>query len=137
VTIYVDASVLLRVILGEPGRLRQWAQITRPIASVLIRVECLRTIERARGRLRLDDHHVATHRAAVLEQVAGFELVPIDSPILERAGDPFATALGSFDAIHLATALLARTALPDLRLATHDLALATAARASGFNVLGV
>jgi predicted nucleic acid-binding protein len=137
VTTYVDASVLLRIILGEPGRLRQWSQITRPIASMLVRVECLRAIERARGRLHLQDEEVATRRATVLEQLAGFELVPIDLSILERAADPFATTLGSLDAIHLATALLVRPRLPDLRFTTHDLELGTAARASGFGVLGI
>jgi hypothetical protein len=134
---YVDSSVLLRVVLGEPGRLRQWGQITRPIASVLVRLECLRTIDRARARLRLGDREVAARRAAILEQLGGFELVPIDPPVLDRAAEPFATALGSLDAIHLATALLVRTSAPGLRLATHDAELGTAAQASGFEVLGI
>jgi hypothetical protein len=39
--------------------------------------------------------------------------------------------------IWLASAMLALAKLDDLRLATHDASLATAARAVGFNVLGV
>ncbi len=136
-TTYVDSSVLLRVVLGERTQLKQWTRITRPISSVLIRLECLRTIDRARARLHLGDHEVASRRAAVLEQLAGFELVPIDPPVLERAAEPFATALGSLDAIHLATALLVRASIFELRLATHDGELSTAARASGFEVLGL
>ena len=54
-TVYVDTSVLLRVVLAEPGRLRNWKAITRPIASDLVRLECLRTIDRARIQLGLDD----------------------------------------------------------------------------------
>ncbi len=55
---------------------------------------------------------------------------------LERAAEPFPTLLGSLDAIHLASALLARTLVDDLGFATHDEELATAARAMGFRVLG-
>jgi hypothetical protein len=57
--------------------------------------------------------------------------------VLERASQPLPTSLGTLDAIHLATALLWRDRLPEeLVMATHDRALATAARACGFLVLG-
>jgi hypothetical protein len=102
-----------------------------------VRLECLRTIDRARIRLPLDDAEVAERRAAVLEVLEGFDIVPIDAAVLQRASDPFPTTLGSLDAIHLASALLARARIPDLRLATHDAELAIAARAVGFNVLGI
>lgn len=135
-TAYVDASVLLRVVLRERGMLREWRGITRPVASELVRVECLRTIDRARLRLRLDAGDVAMRRAGVLEQLRGFDLVPIDATVLERATEPFPVPLGSLDAIHLASAVLCRAAIPELVLATHDLELAEAARAVGFRVLG-
>ncbi len=133
--VYVDSSVLLRVVLAEPGRLRRWGEITRPIASVLIRLECLRTIDRARIRMGLADRVIADRRAAVLEQLEGFDLIPVDPAVLERAADPFSTALGSLDAVHLASALLVRSQIPDLWIATHDQELETAARAVGFPVL--
>jgi hypothetical protein len=136
VTVYVDSSVVLRVIGGERGALKEWKKITRPLSSALIRVECLRTIDRARIQARLSDDEVAMRRAAVLEQLDGFELVAVEAPVLERAAEPFPTAVGSLDALHLATAVLARGRLPDLALATHDVELATAARALGFAVLG-
>ena len=135
-TVYVDSSVLLRVVLAEPGRLRSWKAITRPIASDLVRLECLRTIDRARIRLGLDDEAVALSREAVVEQLETFELISLDPPVLERAAEPFPTVLGSLDALHLASALLVRGELPDLRFATHDRELALAARAMGFDVLG-
>lgn len=135
--VYVDSSVLLRVVLGEPGALPAWRRIRRAISSQLVRLECLRTIDRARIRLPLDDAEVAERRAAVLEVLEGFDIVPIDAAVLQRASDPFPTTLGSLDAIHLASALLARARIPDLRLATHDAELAIAARAVGFNVLGI
>ena len=46
------------------------------------------------------------------------------------------TALGSLDAIHLASALLVRHDLDGLVFATHDDELGTAARATGFEVHG-
>ena len=134
--VYVDSSVLLRVVIGEPGRLRIWPRITDAVASELIRLECLRTIDRARIRLRLDDEEVADRRGAVLEAIEAFSLIRVDQRILERATEPFPTMLGSLDAIHLASALLARDVFEDLSLATHDQELAIAARAVGFRVHG-
>ena len=59
------------------------------------------------------------------------------APVLARAAQPLPTELGTLDAIHLATALLWREhARTDVVMATHDVALATAARAHGFTVVG-
>lgn len=134
--VYVDSSVLLRVVLGEPRRLRTWGRISQAVSSELIRLECLRTLDRARLTLRLEDEVVAKRRAAVLDVIEGFSLVPLAGPILDRAADPFPTMLGSLDAIHLASALLVRDRFEDLALATHDDELALAARAVGFRVQG-
>jgi predicted nucleic acid-binding protein len=134
--VYVDSSVLLRVVLGETGRLRIWPRITAAVSSELITLECLRTIDRARVRLRLADEDVSEQRAAVLEAIEGFALVPIGPPVLERAAAPFPTTLGSLDAVHMASALLVRDDFDDLSVATHDRELAVAARAEGFRVHG-
>ena len=134
--VYVDSSVLLRVVLGEPGRLRSWSRITDAVSSELITLECLRTIDRARIQLRLEDEEVAERRGAVLEAIEGFTLVPIRPPILQRAAEPFPTTLGTLDAIHLASALLVRDRFEELSLATHDRGLALAALAEGFRVQG-
>lgn len=135
--VYVDSSVLLRIVLGEPDRLRIWPTITNAVSSELIRLECLRTIDRARMRLGLPDRQVAQYRADVLEAVDAFSLVALDSIVLERASEPFPTALGSLDAIHLASALLIRDDLDGLAFATHDDQLGMAARSTGFQVHGV
>lgn len=134
--VYLDSSVLLRVVLGEPHPLPIWPRITRALSSELIRVECLRTIDRARVRLGLDEPQVALRREGILEQLEGIDLMHVDSGVLERAADPFPTTLGTLDAIHLASALLARRQLADLVFATHDDELATAARSVGFEVHG-
>jgi len=133
---YVDTSVLLRIVLGEPNPLREWRKIERALSSELIRVEALRSVDRARVVLRLDDAEVAERRAGLLEVLSGFRLAHIDSLVLARAADPFPTLIRTLDAIHLATADLARRTTKDLVFATHDQELGTAARALGFRVLG-
>ncbi len=135
--VYVDSSVLLRIVLGEPDRLRIWPTITNAVSSELIRLECLRTIDRARVRLGLEDRRVAMYRADVFEALDALSLVALDSIVLERASEPFPTLLGSLDAIHLASALLIRDGLDGLAFATHDDELGTAARATGFEVHGM
>lgn len=122
--------------LGEPGRLRIWSRIDNPVSSELIRIECLRTIDRARVRLGLRDVDVARYRSEVFETIEAFDLIGLNHSVLERAAEPFPTMIGSLDAIHLASALLARTKYDDLVLATHDDELATAGRAVGFRVHG-
>jgi predicted nucleic acid-binding protein len=134
--VYVDSSVLLRIAFGEPQPLRAWRRIDRAVASEIIRLECRRTVDRARIRNRLDDVTVAQLRATVQEILEAFDLVPVNDAVLERAAEPFPTLLGSLDAIHLATALMARENIEDLHFATHDEELAVAAHAMGFTVLG-
>ncbi len=137
-TAYVDTSVLLRVALGQADALAEWQQIERGVSSVLARVEGLRTLDRLRLRARLADAEVARRRAIVLRLLDSLELVELDALVLDRAAQPQPTELGTLDAIHLATALLWRqTADSKLVMATHDIALATAAQAHGLRVVGV
>ena len=120
---------------GEPGRLSSWDAIERPVSSELIRLECLRTIDRARLQGRLPDLLVAETRARVLDAIRRFELVPIAAEVIERAAQAFPTLIGSLNAIHLATALFLRDIDPAaVTFATHDLELATAARSMGFTL---
>jgi predicted nucleic acid-binding protein len=132
---YVDASVLLRVVLGEANALAEWKEI-ESVSSVLVRVESLRVVDRAALSFRLDDDAATTARSDVIAALRTFQMAPLSDAVLERAADPFPSTLGTLDAIHLATALLVRADHPDLRLATHDAELALAARAMGFEVIG-
>jgi predicted nucleic acid-binding protein len=134
---YLDASVLLRVLLGQRDRLTEWPDIELGVGSALVEVECLRALDRLRLREGLPAEEIAVCREAVYRLTAGMEVVEPTWPVLRRAGQPFPTSLGTLDAVHLATALLWRdTRGEDLTLATHDRALALAARASGLPVIG-
>ena len=59
---YVDASVLLRVALGQPDQLPEWHQIDQAIASALVLTESLRTLDRVRLRAKLSDTELAKRR---------------------------------------------------------------------------
>ena len=134
---YVDSSVVLRVLFGEPNPLRIWSQIGRAVSSELLSVECLRTLDRERLRRRLDDRTVGERRRGMLDAIEAIEIVPLDAAILERAGDRLPTFLGTLDAIHLASALAIRDDVPNLVFATHDDELGLAASSMGFDVSGV
>ena len=135
---YIDSSVVLRVVLNQPGQLAEWRRIVTAVSSQLLEVECLRTLDRLRvsGQLELED--AVVRREAVYRVLEGLSLVALSPAVLHRAAQPMPAPLGTLDAIHLATADLWREANPgELLVATHDRALALAARASGFRVSGV
>ena len=134
-TTYVDTSVILRLLFGEPDPLTTWMN-DQPISSELLRVECLRVIDRTRVSHALDDKTTSRLRAGALDLIAPIALVTLTSDLLERAAEPFPTLLRTLDAIHLATALALRDEYPDITVVTHDTELAVAGRAMGFHVAG-
>jgi hypothetical protein len=84
-------------------------------------VECDRVLVRAQSQARLTATE-ATDRRTLLEVAAAtwYRLQP-DRAILERARQPFpAEPLRTLDALHLASALRFRDAVPDLRLLSLD-----------------
>lgn len=134
---YVETSVVLRLVLGQPGRLREWRALDGGVASALVEVECLRTLDRVRQAERLTETELARRRASVYRILETLEVVLPTAPILTRAAQPLPVVLGTLDAIHLATALAWREATEtDLVFATHDARLATAARALGLDTIG-
>lgn len=134
---YIDASVVMRIVNVEPGGLPEWRDITRPISSQLLRVECVRTIDRARITQNIEDEEVAERHSVVRHAISAFRILELDRIVLDRAAEPFPTLVGTLDAIHLATAVRARDEIKDLAFGTHDVELGTAALAVGFDVYGV
>lgn len=135
---YVDSSVLLRMVLGQSDSLKEWRTITQGIASALVEVECLRTLDRLRVVANLGDQDIMVRREAVFHFLEAMEVIDPTRPVLTRAAQPLPTLLGTLDAIHLATALLWREQTEEnLVMATHDSALGTAAKAHGLRVVGL
>ncbi len=135
---YIDSSVLLRVVLRQRNRLREWRAIREGVASALVQVECLRTLDRLRLSRRLSDADLAIRREAVFWLTGEMTLVEVSGPVLDRASQALPSPLGTLDAIHLATALSWKErAAGDLVMATHDTLLGLAARGCGLAVVGL
>lgn len=134
---YIDASVILRLVLTEPNPLREWPDVDQGVTSALAEVEVLRTLDRLRfSAPTLDPRVLAARREAVFRLLEGIETVEITRGVLARAAQPLPTPLGTLDAIHLVSAMGWREQFEGIVFATHDLALSAAARASGFEVIG-
>jgi predicted nucleic acid-binding protein len=134
---YLDTSALLRLVLREPGGVEELRSCEALVSSELLAVESLRTIDRLRLSGALSAEQAASRRGTIMEWLEAIDLILVRRAILARACEPYPTALGTLDALHLATALVwrDRTGQP-LVLATHDRELALAARSFGFEVLG-
>ena len=138
-TVYIDTSIVLSKLLNQPTALPSWGQWDSAYASVVVRVEYLRTIDRIRlQNLISDEERVALHRqfSTIWEAM---HRIPLDDSILERAAQPFPTVLGTLDAIHLASAF---AVLPPREngavvFLTHDIQLGRAAESMGYQVDGV
>ena len=135
--VYLDSSVVLRRLQGERAPLVPWAEWDHAYSSVLLRVEVLRTIDRSRLRGTLTDQDVAELSSQAHAVFDTIELVTLSQPVLDRASQSFLTALGTLDALHLATALrLREIGAMEMTFLTHDAELAVAARSVNFIVQG-
>jgi predicted nucleic acid-binding protein len=138
VTTYIDTSALLRIVLREAGALDELRSSDALVSSELIAVESARTIDRLRLQGALTTEEAATRLRIVNEWLEAIHLVLLRPSVLSRAAEPMPMSVGTLDALHLATALIWRDRMGPLPiLATHDTALGGAARAFGFDVLGV
>lgn len=137
-TFYIDSSVLLRLVLRQPDALAEWSVVEEGVTSALTQVECLRTLDRLHIAERIPDQEIAMRRETVFGVLSTLSVIELGGVVLDRAAQPLPTALGTLDAIHLATAQLwrERTAA-GITVATHDVALATAARSLGMPTVGV
>ncbi len=136
--VYVDTSVVLRVVLGQPGLIEDVDAWEAAYSSELAGVESRRAIDRLRLQSALDDDGVAHahEQLGQIEKALGW--IRLTPPVLRRAGQPMAVALRTLDALHLSSALMLREQRDvSLVFATHDARQGLAARANGFSVIGL
>lgn len=130
----------MRIVLRQPSPLEEWDSLTTGVSSTLITVECLRAIDQLWHRGELSQDEVTEKRMLVMTFVSRLDIRPLDNGVLVLASQPLPTPLATLDSIHLSTALFYRGAHRDdgrIYFATHDVALARAARAMHFDVIGV
>jgi predicted nucleic acid-binding protein len=134
--VYLDTSVVLRVLLKEPNPIDIWGKWDKAFSSALWRVEALRTVDRLRLLHDISDAEVADLVRDVQTAHETLAIYPLDERIMQRASETFPTVIGTLDAIHLASAIFIREFQSIDLLLTHDSQLATAARSLGFRVRG-
>lgn len=131
----------MRIVLGQGDPLTEWDDLEEGISSALLAVEGYRTFDQLWHRGELTQNELAQKRSIFNMFLPRLDIRPLDERVLEIASQPLPTNLATLDAIHLATAMIYRAAQPPderpLLFATHDRALATAARALNFDVIGV
>jgi predicted nucleic acid-binding protein len=136
VKLYAESSAPLAWLLEQDhGRLvaDTLARAELVIASDLTVVECDRVLIRAVALDELRESDAVDRQARLNAVSARWTLLALDEEIVERARRPFpAEPVRTLDAIHLASALTARKAVPDLVLLSLDTRIRQAANRLGF-----
>ncbi len=115
------------------GRLLGEAAII--IASDLTLIECDRVLRRAVALKELTEAQAADRRAHLIAAAVHWQVLRIAAEIVDRARQPFpGDPIRTRDAIHLASLLVARSAVVGLRLLSLDARVRQAARRSGIAV---
>ena len=105
------------------------------VASDLTVIECDRVLIRAMTLGALSEADAADRRAYLTAAAAHWHLLRISPDIVERARKPFPVEpIRTLDAIHLASALAARSVLPGVELLGLDRRVRTTARQLGIGV---
>ena len=91
------------------------------LSSTLTLIECDRVLIRATAIGALEEAVAAERRALLRTAVEHWILFDLDPEIVDRARRPFPKEpVRTLDAIHLATAVLAQSLVPDLELLSLD-----------------
>ena len=137
--VYAESSAVLSWLLGEArdadvaGALRNAEQV---LVSDLLFVECDRACIRAAELGSLTDRQAASVRRQLAKTSAHWQVLRISSSVLERSRQPFPREpVRTLDALHLASALEARSALPETCVLSLDNRVRQNAVKLGFEIL--
>jgi predicted nucleic acid-binding protein len=139
VNLYAESSAVLAWLLDENSaadvrRLLAAAEII--VASDLTLIECDRVIIRAAVLGELTEVEAADRRAHLTAAASHWQILRVAPEIVERARQPFpGEPIRTLDAIHLASALTARTAIAGLKLLSLDDRVRKAGKKLGLDVI--
>lgn len=106
------------------------------LASDLTLVESERVLIRAVHEGRVDEATASDRRARLRRAASHWHLLRLQGEIIDRARRPFPTEpIRTLDALHLAAALVAAAAVPDLALLSLDQRVRRCGQELGFEVL--
>ncbi len=132
--VYLDSSLVIRQLIGTKTPWAHWGEWTAAYASTLMRTECYRTANQLRLDGKLSDEQRARLGSWIERVCDSVTLVPVTETVLRRAADAFPTAIGTAQAIHLATLQELQSAHGiTCKLATYDADLLRAAESLGFS----
>jgi predicted nucleic acid-binding protein len=138
VNLYAESSAVLAWLLDEataPTVRRLLSEAEVIIASDLTLIECDRVLLRAVTLKELTEAEAADRRAHLIAAAAHWQVLRIAAEIVDRARQPFpGDPIRTLDAIHLASLLVARSAVVGLRLLSLDERVRQAAKGLGIAV---
>jgi predicted nucleic acid-binding protein len=138
VTLYAESSAVIAWLLDEPAARAVRKHLARAemlVASDLTLIECDRVVIRATALGDLTEADAADRRAHLATAAAHWHVLRIGGDIVERARQPFPGGpIRTLDAIHLASAIVARSVAPGLGVLSLDDRIRTAAKKLGFSV---
>jgi PIN domain len=139
VSLYAESSAVLAWLLDEPaGTLvrRALADTEIVLASDLTLVECDRVLHRAAALGELTEAEVADRRAHLAAAATHWHVLRIGPEVVERARQPFpGEPIRTLDTIHVASVLVARSALAGLALLSLDHRIRGVAKRLGLTLL--
>ena len=137
-SLYAESSAVLAWLLHEeagPGAVQLLTAADMVIASDLTLVECDRVLIRAVAVGDLTEADAADRRAHLTTAAASWHVLRISPEIIDRARQPFpGEPIRTLDALHLASALIARAAVAGLELLSFDARIREAAGRLGFRL---
>lgn len=140
-SLYVESSGVLTWLLGEPRgeEARSLLSVARRVlTSELTLIECDRALIRAETLGDVLPARRAEITAIFRAAAARWDVLKLDDEVVGRARQPFPKEpIRTLDAIHLASALVARSAVRDLTVLSLDDRIRTASRLLGLDVLPV
>lgn len=136
--LYAESSAVLAWLLGEEAGTGVRQLLTAAdvvVASDLTIIECERVLIRAAVLGDLTEAEAADRRAHLAAAASHWHVLRIGSEIVDRARQPFpGEPIRTLDAMHLAAALTARSAVPGLELLSLDDRMRRAGRLLGLRV---
>jgi predicted nucleic acid-binding protein len=137
--LYAESSGVLAWLLGEEAAPKVRRALTAAdliTASDLTLVECERVLIRAVALGAMTEAHAADRRARLNKAATHWTVLRIGPEIVERARQPFpGEPIRTLDALHLASALAARSAVAGVDLLSLDDRIRAAAVRLGFRLL--
>ncbi len=137
--LYAESSAVLAWLLGEPQGdevRRLLAGAEEVLTSVLTLVETERVLIRAQAAEGLKEADVMDRRRVLARARRHWHLLSLHDDIVERAGRPFpGEPIRTLDALHLASALAARAAFPELAILSLDASIRRTGIDLGFQLL--